>query len=141
MKKIFLLIIASLVLVSCSKKEVPFEAFSPEAFAYDLGESWEVNGSVRVKGFTQIENETTGLYSASLSLSVDLIKPDGSKDSSKFSYKHEESNREEILDAGLDAQFELDSTYREGKYILVFNVRDLNSEKGGSTQVEFEMVK
>jgi len=41
--------------VLLKKEEVKFEAFSPEAFAYDIGNSWEVNATVNVKGFTKNE--------------------------------------------------------------------------------------
>ena len=58
MKKIFLILLISSILISCSKKEVKFEAFSAEAVAFDLGDGTaEVNATVRVKGFTQSEKD------------------------------------------------------------------------------------
>ena len=76
MKNIFCPILLLVLFVSCGEKEeVKFEAFSPEAFAYDLGDLWEVNATVNVKGFTEMEIENE--YSASLNFSVDLINPEG----------------------------------------------------------------
>ena len=76
MNKALCIFILIFVTISCSKKEeVKFEAFSPEAFAYDIGDSWEVNATVNVRGFTKLEKNDE--FSVSLSYSVDLIKPDG----------------------------------------------------------------
>ena len=49
MKKFILLTLTVLLFTACSKKEEKFEAFSTEAFAYDLDGSWEVNATVRIK--------------------------------------------------------------------------------------------
>ena len=60
--------------VSCGKKEdVKFEAFSPEAFAYDIGDAWEINATVNVKGFKK--EEVDDEFSASFDFNVDLIGP------------------------------------------------------------------
>ncbi len=76
MKKLTSALIFLLVFASCSKKEeVKFEAFSPEAFAYDIGDSWEINATVNVKGF--VKKEVGDELSTSLGFSVDLIDPDG----------------------------------------------------------------
>ena len=73
-KAIYILLII-LLTISCSKKEeVKFEAFSPEAFAYDIGDSWEINATVNVKGF--VVKEVGNQSSASISFSVDMIGPD-----------------------------------------------------------------
>ena len=56
MKKIIFVFAALLILISCSKQNVKFEAFSAEAVAFDIGDGTaEVNATVRVKGFTQTE--------------------------------------------------------------------------------------
>ncbi|MCK7526092.1 MAG: hypothetical protein MZV64_55045 [Ignavibacteriales bacterium] len=77
MKKVILVLVALLIVISCSKKDVKFEAFSAEAFAFDLGDGTaEVNATVRVKGFTQTEKDD--IYKAAVAYDVDLIKPDSS---------------------------------------------------------------
>ncbi len=141
MKKLFSLILALLLITSCGKKEEKFEAFSTEAFAYDLGGSWEVNATVRIKGFNQIIDKETGNYAATISLVVDLIKPDSSVEAGKFSYVHTETSKEKISDVGLEAQFVLDSTYQEGIYKIIFHIKDANSENQTSIETELELNK
>ena len=49
MKKIFFVLVSLLIIISCSKKDVKFEAFSAEAFAFDIGDGTaEVNATVRI---------------------------------------------------------------------------------------------
>jgi hypothetical protein len=140
MKKLFFVLAALLLIISCSKKVVEFEAFSSEAFAYDIGDGVsEVNATVRVKGFTQ--NEKNGNYSSSVSFVVDLQKPDSSIVKSIFSDVHTESAAEPISDVGLDAQFDLDSTYAEGSYKLIFNVTDDFSKNKTTSSVTFDISK
>jgi len=140
MKKIFFMLGIILILVSCSKKEVKFEVLSSEAFAYDIGNGiYEVNASVRVKGFTQ--NEKDGKYSSSISFSVDLQKPDSSIVKSIFKDVHKESDKEPISDVGLEAQFDLDSTYVEGQYKLIYNIMDDISHKELTASVNFDISK
>jgi hypothetical protein len=140
MKKISLIIIGLFVLAACSKKEVKFETLSSEAFAYDIGNGiYEVNASIRVKGFTQ--NEKDGKYSSSISFSVDLQKPDSSVVKSIFKDVHKESDKEPISDVGLEAQFDLDSTYVEGQYKLIYNILDDISHKELTASVNFDISK
>ena len=137
MKKILLIFFFLLITVSCGKKEeVKFEAFSPEAFAYDIGDVWEVNATVNVKGFEKIEIDDES--SVSLSYSVDLINPTGDSTKNIFSDLKELRDRE-INDVQLEAQFELDDSYLNGIYKIVFNIKDNNSGKSVSAQVEFEL--
>lgn len=137
MKKIFLVLVALIFLISCSKKAAPFETFSEEAFAYDLGNSWEVNSQVRIKGFTQLEKD--GIYTASIKFTVDLIKPDGEKVTGVFEDEKSETKNEVIMDLPLEAQFELDSTYLAGNYTLIFNVQDNNSDNRASKEIKFDL--
>ncbi|WP_337866636.1 hypothetical protein [Ignavibacterium sp.] len=138
MKYLILILLTVSLFISCSKKEDKFEAFSTEAFAYDLGGSWEVNATVRIKGFTQIEDKETGNYAATISLIVDLVKPDSTVEKGKFSYVHTETSKEKISDVGLEAQFELDSTYQEGDYKIIFHIKDANSDN--QTSIETDLV-
>ena len=138
MKKVFLIIISLFVMAACNKKEVKFETLSSEAFAYDIGNGTsEVNASVRVKGFTQ--NEKNGEYSSSISFSVDLQKPDSSIIKSIFKDAHAETDKEPISDVGLEAQFDLDSTYAEGKYKLIYNITDDISKIKLTATVNFDI--
>lgn len=141
MKYLILIFLTVTLFISCSKKEDKFEAFSTEAFAYDLGGSWEVNATVRIKGFTQIEDKETGNYAATISLIVDLVKPDSSVEKGKFSYVHTETSKEKISDVGLEAQFELDSTYQEGDYKIIFHIKDANSDNQTSIETDLELKK
>ena len=140
MKKIFFVSAVFLMIISCSKKDVKFEAFSSEAFAYDMGDgASEVNASVRVKGFVQ--NEKDGIYSVSISYSVDLVKPDSSVVKSIYKDVHKESEKDAINDVGLEAQFDLDSTYAEGNYSLVFSITDDLSKNNTTAKVSFDISK
>ena len=138
--KIFTISIILLILFSgCSKEEVKLEAFSPEAFAFDIGDRWEVNALVNVKGFNQKEIEDT--FHASITYSVDLILPDDKKIENIFNNTEEVTKEEEILDVQLEVQFELDSTYTEGKYKLLFNIRDNFSERTTEASIEFDLTE
>lgn len=138
MKKIFLIIISLLVVVSCSKKEVPFEAFSAEAFVFDIGDGIaEVNSTVRVKGFVQTEKDDN--YKAAIAYDVDLLKPDSTLEKSVFKFVQKDENTEPISDIALEAQFNLDSTYKSGVYTLIYKIADENSQKTLEAKVNFDL--
>ena len=139
MKKVIGLILLTLIIYSCSKKEeVRFESFSPEAFAYDIGDSWEVNATVNVKGF--VRKEVGDELSASLDYSVDLTGPDSIDVESIFVDSKDVTGSEQI-DVQLEAQFELDYNSPEGLYQITFNVTDNNSGEKTSAQTQFELKK
>lgn len=138
MKRVILFFLTFLLITSCSKKDVKFEAFSSEAFAYDIGDGIaEVNASVRVKGFTQTKKN--GSYEASINFSVDLVRPDNSVVKSIFKDVKKESKSEPIADVALEAQFNLDSTYVDGNYKLIFNITDNNSQSTTTSEVKFDL--
>lgn len=138
MKKIILVLVALLIVISCSKKDVKFEAFSTEAFAFDIGDGTaEVNATVRIKGFTQTEKDD--IYKAAVAYDVDLIKPDSSISKSVFKFVQNDEGQEPISDIALEAQFSLDSSYSEGTYTLVFNIIDKNSENKTEAKVNFDL--
>lgn len=138
MKKLLLVVIGLFVIAACSKKDVKFEAFSAEAFAYDIGDGTaEVNATVRVKGFTQIENEN--LYKAAVAYEIDIIKPDSSIQKSVFKFVQKSEEKEAIGDIPLEAQFSLDSTYLEGTYTLIYKISDKNSENKIEAKVNFDL--
>ena len=109
--KAVLLILSFLmvVLVSCSKKEeTKLTAFSSEAFAYDLGDSSEVDATTQVKGFQQKEENNN--YFATISYDIDLVTPKGDTLKSLISKIVDRTQKEKISDTELNAQFDLDST-------------------------------
>jgi len=139
MKYFIALIFIAFLLNGCSKKEVKLEAFSPEAFAFDIGDCWEVNAQVNVKGFNQKESEDT--FYVSITYSVDLILPDDKKIENIFNNTEEVTEEEEILDVQLEVQFDLDSTFTVEKYKLLFNIRDNFSEQITEVFVEFDLTE
>lgn len=139
MNKVLYLFFFILITISCSKKEEEkFEAFSPEAFAYDIGDSWEINATVNVKGF--VIKEAGNQSSASISFSVDMIGPDTVEVKNIFS-DEKEITSDEIIDIQLEAQFELDYNSPDGLYKLIFNITDNNSEESTSAMATFELKK
>ena len=131
--------VSLLLIISCSKKEVKFEAFSAEAVAFDIGDGTaEVNGTVRVKGFVQTEKDNN--YKASVAYEVDLLMPDSSVRKSVFKFVQSAEKKEPISDVALDAQFSLDSSYKAGTYTLVFNIADKNSNNKTEGKVNFDLM-
>ncbi len=139
MKYLLILSLISLfVLASCSKKEESkMEAFNAEAFAYDIGGAFEVNASTRVKGFKQ--NEENKKFKASLAFDIDLVKPNGDTIKSLITRVEDKINNEKMSDVPLEIQFNLDSTYALGKYKLVFEIKDANTEQTASSSAEFDL--
>ncbi len=138
------LLISSLILLflfsSCSKKEeTKLEAFSPEAFAYDVGDQFEVNASTRVKGFQQKEENKK--FKASLAYDIDIVKPDGDTIKSMITRVEDKINDEKMTDVPLEIQFNLDSTYALGKYKLIFEIKDVNSDGKASSSASFDLSK
>ncbi|HSD62929.1 MAG TPA: hypothetical protein VLB50_03995 [Ignavibacteriaceae bacterium] len=128
-----------LLFSSCSKEEKKLEVFNAEAFAYDLGGSWEVDASVRVKGFKQ--NEKDSEFTATLSYEIDLVKPAGDTVKALISKTEDKFNNEEFMDTPLEVQFDLDSTYADGDYKLIFNVKDAETGKMASASAPFNLKK
>lgn len=141
MKYLFTIIFfAALIFTGCSKKEESrLVAFSPEAFAYDLGDSWEVNATINVKGFNQKKNNNN--YEASLNINADLILPSGEKIKNVFTDSVKESQSEEFMDLPIEAQFDLDSTYSTGKYGLIIHIKDNFSDKTTDGSVSFNLTE
>ncbi len=140
--KIFLplFVLSLLLLTSCSKEETKLEAFNPEAFAYDLGNTWEVNATIIVKGFEQREG-SGDTFEASISYTADMKTPDGKTEENLYSDEIIISAEEEIIDIPLEVQFELDSTYSFGKYTIIFNITDINSQNSITGSTEFDLTE
>lgn len=139
--KLFLIsFVLILFVVACSGKPEPnLELFSPEAFAFDVGEYWEVNSTVYAKGFDYQERDD--IFVAKLSYSVDLITAKSDTIFSIFDDWYEEESPEEFVDLSLDAQIEIDSSFTQGLYHLVFNVKDEFSNQKKSISVQFNLSK
>lgn len=128
-----------LLFSSCSKEEKKLEVFNAEAFAYDLGGSWEVDATIRVKGFKQ--NEKDNKFTTTLSYDIDLVKPAGDTVKALISRTEDKSNNEEFMDVPLEIQFDLDSTYSDGDYKLIFKVKDAETGKMASASASFNLKK
>ena len=139
MKIIITLFILALLTISCNKKEeVKFEAFSLEAFAYDIGDSWEINATVNVKGF--VKKEVGEELSTSLDFSVDIIDPDSVETKNIFIDSKDVTSKE-LVDVQLEAQFELDYNSPDGLYKIIFHITDKYSGEIVSADAEFELKK
>ncbi|MCH6575285.1 MAG: hypothetical protein IH795_08795 [Bacteroidetes bacterium] len=135
-----LFVLSLLLLTSCNKEETKLEAFNPEAFAYDLGNTWEVNATINVKGFEQREG-SGDTFEASISYSADIKTPNGKTVENLYSDKINISAQEEIIDIPLEVQFELDSTYSFGKYTIIFNITDIYSQNSITGSAEFDLTE
>ena len=139
MNKILFLIFVIVFLSACTKEETKLELFNPEAFAYDLGDSWEVNAIVNLKGFVQKENSEENKFAASVSVTADLETPDGKLIKAIYSDQVDYSLDEEIIDIPIEVQFELDSTYALGKYNIKIILEDNFSGDEISGLIKFEL--
>ena len=125
---------------ACSSKPVPnLELSNPEAFAFDLEDSWEVNGSVNATGFQQ--NEVNDNFKIKLSYSVDIITADSDTLFSIYDDIIDEGFDEELMDFILEAQIEIDFSFGEGDYKLVFHVKDEFSNQTKSIEVGINLTK
>ena len=120
-----------------TKEENKLTAFSPEAFAYQLDKGWEVDATTRVKGFTQIESNKK--YKANISFTVDLLTPDGKTIKDVDKKIKDKLENEKMMDIGLDSQFDLDTTYAQGKYKVLFHIKDVNSGDTTSSAASFQL--
>lgn len=121
MKKYLLFSLLIVLTFACAKEE-KLELFSPESFAYSLDSGWELNSSVRARGFLQKENNDR--YIARLSYNVDLVTPNGDTLFNADYGMIDQENDEEIMDLAIETQMEFDSTFSKGKYILLYRVED-----------------
>lgn len=140
MKKLFIPLLLLAVIASCGKKEeVKFQSFSAEAFAFDLKDGWEVNATIRVKGFKQNKEKET--YIAKLIYSVDLVTPSGEAVKGVVKDTVDEENTEEFSDLPIEVQFNLYPKYLPGKYNLIFYIRDDFSGQQIKSEKELELAK
>jgi hypothetical protein len=137
MKNVIILIVLYSLIACNSKPEPNLQLFSPEAFAFNIGDSWEVNASVNAKGFEQKENNE--VFDIKLFFTVDLITPE--KDTLKkiFTDSLVSNQKNEFIDVPMEAQIELDTTFAIGKYKLIFNITDKFSKQKKSAEVNFNL--
>ena len=115
-------IISTLIFTSCSEEPKTI-LFNSEAFAFSIGDGWEINASVNAKGFAQIEKDNSDLYFTSLNYNVNLYTPlDTIYDADYGSII--DSTKEEILDKQIESQIELNSGFMAGNYLIEFIVED-----------------
>jgi len=138
MKNLLFVIVISFF--ACSEKPEPIlELSNPEAFSFDLGDSWEVNGSVNVIGFVQEEKDDE--FHAELIYSVDLITPESDTLVAIYNDKVDERSNEEIMDIILESQIEIDNSFGEGDYKIIYNITDKLSNKVKSITIDFNLTK
>ncbi len=129
-----------LLVAGCGKKEeTKLTAYNSEAFAYDIGGSWEVNATTRIKGFKQ--EEENGKYKATLSYDLDIVTPQNDTLKSIISKVSDKIENEKMSDTSLEAQFDLDSTYASGEYKIIFNVKDAATGASAVTFAAFKLSK
>ncbi len=140
MKSIILSSFCLILLIgSCGKEEKKLAVFNAEAFAYDLGDSWEVDATTRVKGFKQTGADNK--FKATLSYDIDLVKPAGDTIKALISKTEDKVNDEEVMDVPIEIQFDLDSTYRDGDYKIIFNMKDAETGQTASASASFSLKK
>ena len=138
MKTKTLIILIFLLFFACSEEEVlNLEVYSPEAFAFQLDESWELNASVQVKSFMQEEQENS--YTSKLSYYVNLTTPSGELLEEVDYGLVNKSNDEKMTDLQVDIQIVLDSSFKAGEYeIEIYVLDDLAGQKE-SAKTKFEL--
>ena len=130
MKNIFFILVVSIFILNagCSKKEkVKLTTSGNNAFAIDMGQGWEVQALTELHGFNQ--NEKDGKFSASIFYSVDIITTDNKVLKSLFTKQVDKKEPEKINGVNLEAEFNIDESYPPGNYNVVFNIKDLLSDK------------
>ena len=137
MKKCLFLLFLVIIISGCSKKEEKLELFSAEAFAYSMDNGWELDATCRVKGFEQ--KEENDKYKAKLSFTVDLQTPDGKLLLDVKEGLIDKTAKERIIDLPVETQVQLDSVYKAGRYLVIFNVKDSFTSKSVSIKKEFDL--
>ncbi len=121
MKRIIPILFSILIFTSCAKEE-KLELYNPESFAFELDNGWELNGSLRVKGFKQVEEDNA--YIAKLNYTVDIVTPEGDTLKNAANGLINNNEEEEAMDLAIDLQVEFDSTFSKGNYIIIYRVED-----------------
>jgi len=139
MKKYFLLMFILFSIAACSKKKEKFELFSAESFAYSMDNGWELNATVRAKGFMQNENDNK--FSVKLSYYINIETPGGKLLEKITSGVLDKTSDEKISDLPIEVQIQLDSTYKTGSYKIIFYVTDEPTLRRTVLWSQFELSK
>jgi hypothetical protein len=131
------LVLLLAVFISCGEEDQNLEAYSSETFVFDIGEEYEVNTSVRIRGFKLEEQGDE--FASSVYYELDLQRPDGSIEEDIVSKIEEFFFSERVKDAGIDIQFNLDKSYDPGRYSVIINLVDNYSEYSTTATAEFEL--
>ncbi len=135
--KLLPILLIFLFLAGCGKEEKKPEIFSPDAYAFPMENSWELDGSFRVKGLETKERENKFEYKVTYSITLT-----NDKNQNRIALKdvlYEEKADEELSDIGIDFQTELDSTFTEGKYEALINIKDNFSRKTAQLKFDIEL--
>ncbi len=136
MKKLIIIIFLLFVIYGCGKKEqTKLEAFSPDAYAFNIGDSYEVNATVRTKGFVQEKDNNK--YKIYLDYKVDLINPNGEKIENISSGFVDKSSVNKLTDIPIEVQFHFDTTSTKGNYKLIFHITDKYSNQIAHLEKDF----
>jgi len=125
----FILIVLGLFLaIGCSKKEEEkLTTSGGNAFAIETGGNWDIQALTELHGFVQ--NKKDDKYIASVFYTVDIITTDGKTLKSLFTKQVDKKESEKISGINLEAEFNLDESYPAGDYKIIFNIKDLLSNK------------
>lgn len=138
MKKSIIFFLATIIITTaCSRNFEKFELFSAESFAYSLDSGWELNASVRAKGFEQ--DKSNDKFTAKISYFADIKTPDGRLLEKISSGVVEKSSAEKLVDLPIEIQIQLDSKYKLGIYKITFFVKDEATGKKGHLSSFFEL--
>lgn len=137
MNKTLLLLTGFILVIACSRKFEKFELISAESFAYSMDSGWELNASVRAKGFEQDEEDNK--FTAKLSYFADLQTPDGKLFEKISSSVIDKTSDEKLIDLPIETQIKLDSTFKTGIYKITFFVKDERTGKKAHISSFFEL--
>jgi hypothetical protein len=134
------LLVLMLLISSCKKEEsLKLTASINQAYAFDIGDRWEVNISTKVMGFKQ--EEINSRFKTSLFYTIDLVNPKGDTKKGIASKAEDKIDKEKFADIILDSQFNLDTTYLPGKYKAIINIRDVITGKTVIATAPFDLSK
>ena len=139
MKQLIFLSLVMIIFYSCSKEEPSkLSTYNTEVYTLDIGGNSEIHALTRVKGFEQKEQGDNKFF-ATIAYDVDLITPAGDTLKAFISQVEDKDADEKMRDIGLEAQFELDTTYVNGDYKVIFKVKDVLSGSSAFSSASFKL--
>ncbi|MFA7227686.1 MAG: hypothetical protein WC061_01520, partial [Melioribacteraceae bacterium] len=109
----------------------------PETFAYSMDTGWELNASVRVKGFDQ--KESGGKFRTDLYYYADLATPDGKLIEKISASPIKKSAGERMTDIPIEFQTKLNADSPMGIYKLTFYIKDNADSRRAKISSYFEL--